>query len=739
MRVGAFFGLLSGAINWLGELGLPRLGSAPERDIVRGSPSDSEVLREALDMLPQGVVLLDPDGRYIFWNRRYADIYSGSADLFEVGVRLEDTLRVGIARGEYPEASGSEEAWLGERMARMRNPAGKIEQKLADGRWILIDERRTSDGGFIGLRVDITDIKAREQSFRLLFDANPVPMFVVSAADERILAVNDAALNHYGFGRATMMGALFNMIEWPGAAAAPEPDRSDEAAQSWTSRHRTASEDAIDVTLFSRPLDYAGESARLIAAFDVTDRNRAEAKAAYLAHHDQLTGLANRAYLHLRLRELFGRGAVAPSVAILLIDLDRFKLINDTHGHFGGDKLLREAAQRIRGALSEQDFVARLGGDEFAVVTGITDVDDLGRLADALIEALSTSYRLDDHEASIGASIGIAIGPNDGGDPERLMRCADLALYRAKAEGRGAYHYFEAAMDARLQDRRSMEVDLAAALDKSELQVFYQPLVALRTGEISAFGALAPSDPGRRPALGVHSDRRGDGPDLQGRDLCAGARLRGRREMAGADQDRGQSVAAAISLRRVARRRPDGAAPIGTAGVPARIGDNRSDAAGAHRTGAVDAPRAACARGANFDGRFRDGLFVPQLSPQLSLRQDQDRPILRSGNGDERGCRGDRPDDRQSRREPGDPGDGGRHRDRRSRSIARRTRVHGRTRLLLQPAAPAHGGRRARRPRWIQGRTGPMLRRGGLDSLSRSPRRRCDARPARLAKASLRA
>jgi diguanylate cyclase (GGDEF)-like protein/PAS domain S-box-containing protein len=491
MRVGAFFGLLSGAINWLGELGLPRLGPAPERDIVRGSPSDSEVLREALDMLPQGVVLLDPDGRYIFWNRRYADIYSGSADLFEVGVRLEDTLRVGIARGEYPEASGREEAWLGERMARMRNPAGKIEQKLADGRWILIDERRTSDGGFIGLRVDITDIKAREQSFRLLFDANPVPMFVVSAADERILAVNDAALNHYGFGRATMMGALFNMIEWPGAAAAPEPDRSDEAAQSWTSRHRTASEDAIDVTLFSRPLDYAGESARLIAAFDVTDRNRAEAKAAYLAHHDQLTGLANRAYLHLRLRELFGRGAVAPSVAILLIDLDRFKLINDTHGHFGGDKLLREAAQRIRGALSEQDFVARLGGDEFAVVTGITDVDDLGRLADALIEALSTSYRLDDHEASIGASIGIAIGPNDGGDPERLMRCADLALYRAKAEGRGAYHYFEAAMDARLQDRRSMEVDLAAALDKSELQVFYQPLVALRTGEISAFEALA--------------------------------------------------------------------------------------------------------------------------------------------------------------------------------------------------------------------------------------------------------
>ena len=166
-----------------------------------------------------------------------------------------------------------------------------------------------------------------------------------------------------------------------------------------------SSEAVIDVTLFSRPLDYAGEAACLIAAFDVTDRNRAEAKAAYLAHHDQLTGLANRAYLHLRLRETFERGAGAPSLAILLVDLDRFKLVNDTLGHFSGDKLLQEAAGRMRAALGGQDFVARLGGDEFAVVTGVTDVAELGQLAEALIEALSAPYRLDDAEATVGASI----------------------------------------------------------------------------------------------------------------------------------------------------------------------------------------------------------------------------------------------------------------------------------------------------------------------------------------------
>jgi len=441
-------------------------------------------------MLPQGIVALDPNGRYIFWNQRYAQIYSGSADLFQVGVRLEDTLRIGVARGEYPEAAGREDAWLAERMERMRNPKGKIEQKLADGRWILIDERRTSDGGFIGLRVDITDLKTREESFRLLFDANPVPMFVVSAADERILAVNDAALRHYGFERAAMMGSCFNKLEWLDAKAGAELDWRSQSAQGWTGAHRTAKDEAIDVTLFSRPLDYDGEPAWLIAAFDVTARNRAEAKAAYLAHHDPLTGLSNRAHLHLLLHELFARHA-APSIAVLLIDLDRFKLVNDTLGHLSGDKLLQEVARRIQAMLGPQDIVARLGGDEFAVVTSMTDAGELGQIASSLIASLSQTYRLDHYEATIGASIGVAIGPGDGATPDRLMRCADLALYRAKADGRGGFRYFEAEMDARLRERRATELDLASAIDSGELRVFYQPLVTLSTGEIAAFEALA--------------------------------------------------------------------------------------------------------------------------------------------------------------------------------------------------------------------------------------------------------
>ena len=160
-----------------------------------------ERLREAIDILPQGIVFLDAEGRYILWNKKYAEIYRRSSDLFKPGARLEDTIRVGVARGDYPEAIGREEEWIAERLEKLYQPGERHEQTLADGRVILIDERLTEDGGIIGLRVDITELKQREASFRLLFDSNPVPMIVCALDDERILAVNDAAIEHYGYSR----------------------------------------------------------------------------------------------------------------------------------------------------------------------------------------------------------------------------------------------------------------------------------------------------------------------------------------------------------------------------------------------------------------------------------------------------------------------------------------------------------------------------------------------------------
>ena len=132
-----------------------------------------ERLREAIDILPQGIVFLDAEGRYILWNKKYSEIYSRSSDLFEPGARLQDTIRIGVERGDYPEAIGREEEWIAERLAKLYQPGERHEQTLADGRVILIEERLTEDGGIIGLRVDITELKQREASFRLLFDCNP--------------------------------------------------------------------------------------------------------------------------------------------------------------------------------------------------------------------------------------------------------------------------------------------------------------------------------------------------------------------------------------------------------------------------------------------------------------------------------------------------------------------------------------------------------------------------------------
>ncbi|MES1179638.1 MAG: PAS-domain containing protein, partial [Hyphomicrobium sp.] len=216
-------------------------------------------LREAIDMLPQGVVVLDQEGRYVLWNQQYADIYKKSADLFEIGIRLEDTLRIGVSRGDYPEAAGREEQWIAERIARLYQPKDRHEQWISDGRCILIDERLTTDGGVVGLRIDITELKEREASFRMLFEANPVPMFVARKEDKVILSANAAALRHYGFNLAELTTkTLFDLHH-------PEDhlhlDRlyagkaEDLAGQTW--RHVKADQTSIDVAIYSSSVTHA--------------------------------------------------------------------------------------------------------------------------------------------------------------------------------------------------------------------------------------------------------------------------------------------------------------------------------------------------------------------------------------------------------------------------------------------------------------------------------------------------
>src|SRR5216684_943016 len=328
-----------------------------------------ERLVEAIDILPQGIVFLDADGRYILWNKKYAEIYSRSSDLFKPGARLEDTIRIGVERGDYPAAIGREEEWIAERLAKLYQPGDRHEQTLGDGRCILIEERLTEDGGIIGLRVDITELKQREASFRLLFDSNPVPMIVCALDDERILSVNDAAIEHYGYGRAEFekltirsLQAFDTELPWAG-------DRSSDEQTARTWKHVRADGTLIDLAIYSGHLVHGDQPAVLLALMDITERKRAEARLAFMAQHDGLTGLPNRNLLRQQMDDiLLHTRRSAEKVAVLVLGLDNFRAVNDTLGHGIGDKLLRGVAKRLRSTLREEDTVARLNSDEFAIV-----------------------------------------------------------------------------------------------------------------------------------------------------------------------------------------------------------------------------------------------------------------------------------------------------------------------------------------------------------------------------------
>ena len=224
---------------------------------------------------------------------------------------------------------------------------------------------------------------------------------------------------------------------------------------------------------------------------DVTDRHAANERITYMARHDGLTGLANRAVLYERIDQaLMESGRGLPS-ALLCLDLDRFKPVNDTLGHPIGDFLLKDVAERLRACVREGDTVARLGGDEFAIVQlGISRPEDAKMLAERIIATLGSPFQILGHDITIGCSIGLAMIGEDGNTAALLLAHADLALYRAKAEARGTFHFFEPGMDDRLKRRRQIEGELRQALARGEFELFYQPLVDLDMQEVNGFEAL---------------------------------------------------------------------------------------------------------------------------------------------------------------------------------------------------------------------------------------------------------
>jgi diguanylate cyclase (GGDEF)-like protein len=224
---------------------------------------------------------------------------------------------------------------------------------------------------------------------------------------------------------------------------------------------------------------------------DVTERQRAEASIAFMAQHDALTRLANRVLFQDRLEQAIAMAGRGSEFAVIYLDLDHFKPVNDTLGHAVGDGLLQAVANRLQACVREGDTVARLGGDEFAIIQlAIGQPYHAELLTSRVIETFLEPFNVQGHQIAVGISIGVALAPGDGAAAETLLRNADIALYLAKTEGRGTVRFFEPEMDAHIQLRRSLELDLRDAIVRNEFELYYQPLVNVASGNVTGFEAL---------------------------------------------------------------------------------------------------------------------------------------------------------------------------------------------------------------------------------------------------------
>jgi diguanylate cyclase (GGDEF)-like protein/PAS domain S-box-containing protein len=601
--------LLVGAVTFLGA-----------RRLTGRLRETNEQMVAAINNMSQGLCMFDADARLVICNERYRKIYNLSPVAAKPGCSLGDLLRFRAEAGTFP---GDPERYIADLLRDMEQ--GKTTDyvvELDDGRSISVVNWPMVGGGWVATHEDITESKGREASFRLLFEHSPVPMWVYDIETLRFLAVNDAAVDHYGYRRDQYENMTVCDIcppeDWDLFRLFLHKTRGTEAGDRiW--RHCKADGSEIQVAAYARAMTYEGQFASLVAVHDVTslqraekqrekgqrflhaiienipvsivvkqprdqryvfinraaedlfgvtrenivgrtardvflkrsadlidaddeklfnaphqlffhsheletrangvhkvaskrlaifgddgepeymlglieditDRARAEERIAHMAHHDALTDLPNRALLRERLQAALAYVRHGDSLAVHYLDLDHFKSINDTLGHTVGDELLRTVAERLRGCVRDTDTVARLGGDEFAIVQiGLRDIKDAADLAQRILELFKDPIEPGGHHVVTDVSIGIAVAPHDGVDADQLLKNADLALYGAKADGRGTYRFFESEMDVRMKRRHSLEINLRRAIANGEFELHYQPEINAQSNRICVCEAL---------------------------------------------------------------------------------------------------------------------------------------------------------------------------------------------------------------------------------------------------------
>ncbi|MEY9180340.1 diguanylate cyclase (GGDEF)-like protein/PAS domain S-box-containing protein [Bradyrhizobium sp. USDA 326] len=460
-------------------------------------------LDTALNNMSQGLILYDAAGYIVTCNRRYADMFGLSHDVIKPGCHIREAM---YHRKERDAFDGDVEAFCAEvmRVVAEGTVSTRIHQ-LANGRAFQIINTPLAQGGWVATIEDITERRNLEQErdrnhtfLREIIDHIPSQITVKDARTRQYLLINRTAEQQFGQSREVIVGKTpFDLYPDEAARLVTEDDsRALQAAnglfkdehpwRSQTKGLRYVTSTRIGIR------DRSGEPRYLISVVeDVTERRDADEKIAHLAHYDALTDLPNRTLFREQIERELTKVAGGQQFALLYIDVDEFKGINDSLGHHVGDELLKAIADRLRGCLKQGDLIARLGGDEFAVIqTGIASSADVLSFVARIFQAIRQPYHCLGHQLSTDASIGIALAPQDGADLDQLIKNADLAMYGAKANGRRTHRFFEPEMDASAKARLNMEQDLRLALVNGGFEIHYQPLVDLRSNEVSGCEAL---------------------------------------------------------------------------------------------------------------------------------------------------------------------------------------------------------------------------------------------------------
>jgi diguanylate cyclase (GGDEF)-like protein/PAS domain S-box-containing protein len=339
-----------------------------------------------------------------------------------------------------------------------------------------------------GVVLDIRDHRRSELEVDRMRDlANASVEGLLVCDGEVIVSVNTSFAILTGLSTANLVGARLNRC-FPNQVARAKLLSGSSLPVETDLRHLDGSMTPVELIL--RPIIFAGRPHHVVAVRDLQARKEAERHIHYLAHHDALTSLPNRSHFNARLDQELVALTKGDSLAVLCLDLDRFKEVNDLFGHAAGDTVLQTVASRVTAVLNERQMMARLGGDEFAVLMpGVANPAAASRLAETILEVLRTTREMPETN-SVSTSIGIALYPDDATDRQSLLTHADTALYRAKTEGRNTYRFFEARMGAEVRERRMLEHDLRLAIARDELRLVYQPQKELQSGTVTGFEAL---------------------------------------------------------------------------------------------------------------------------------------------------------------------------------------------------------------------------------------------------------